>query len=106
MPTWSPIHPQIEGFGNAFLEAVYFRRPIVVNTYSIYEMDIKPKGFQAIEFNGFITEDCVREARRVLEDGAWVQEMVETNYHIARRHYSYSILQHHFQALITELFGI
>jgi len=97
---------EIEGFGNAFLEAVYYRRPIVVNTYSIYELDIKPKGFQAIEFNGFITEACVEEARRVLEDGVWVQEMVETNYHIARRHYSFSILKHHFQALITELFGI
>ncbi len=47
---------QIEGFGNAFLEAVYFRSPIVVNMYSIYEIDIKPKGFKAIEFNGFITE--------------------------------------------------
>ena len=98
--------PRTEGFGNAFLEAVYYRRPIVVNTYSIYELDIKPKGFQAIEFNGFITDACVEEARRVLEDGVWVREMVETNYHIARRHYSFSILKHHFQALITELFGI
>ena len=34
-----------EGFGNAFLEAVYFRKPIVVNNYSIYHKDIKPKGF-------------------------------------------------------------
>jgi glycosyltransferase involved in cell wall biosynthesis len=34
-----------EGFGNAFLEAIYFRKPVVVNTYSIYTMDIKPKGF-------------------------------------------------------------
>jgi hypothetical protein len=33
-----------EGFGNAFLEAVFFRKPIVVNTYSIYQMDIQPKG--------------------------------------------------------------
>jgi glycosyltransferase involved in cell wall biosynthesis len=37
-----------EGFGNAFLEAVYFCRPIVVNTYSIYTIDIKPKGFRWI----------------------------------------------------------
>ena len=53
--TLQDIYPQadlvtypsaIEGFGNAFLEAVYFRRPLVVNNYSIYEADIKPKGFQ------------------------------------------------------------
>ena len=34
----------IEGFGNAFLEAIYYRRPIVVNNYSTYEVDIKPQG--------------------------------------------------------------
>ncbi len=96
---------EMEGFGNAFLEAIYYKRPIVVNTYSIYEVDIKPKGFEAIEFDGFITEKCIDYARRVLEDGATVQEMTEKNYHIARRHYSYRILERHFHSLITELFG-
>ena len=97
---------EIEGFGNAFLEAVYFRRPIVVNTYSIYEIDIKPKGFAVVEFDGFVTDECVEQVREVLHDGVRVQEMAEMNYHIARRHYSYSILQYHFRALLTELFGI
>src|SRR6266545_356215 len=36
----------LEGFGNAFLEAVYYRRPILINNYTIYSIDIKPKGFQ------------------------------------------------------------
>ena len=44
----------IEGFGNAFLEAVYYRRPLVVNRYSIYELDIKPRGFRVVEFDGYI----------------------------------------------------
>ena len=35
----------IEGFGNAFLETIYFKKPILVNNYSIYSTDIKPKGF-------------------------------------------------------------
>src|SRR5690606_27639263 len=51
----------IEGFGNAFLEAIYFRRPIVVNAYSIYSIDIKPKGFEVIEFDGYVRS----EERRV-----------------------------------------
>jgi len=96
---------ELEGFGNAFLEAVYFRRPIVVNRYSIYEIDIKPKGFEAIEFDGFITEDSIRRTRQVLLDGEAVQKMVEKNYAIARRYYSYSILKRHLQSLISELFG-
>ncbi len=42
----------IEGFGNAFLEAIYYKRPIVVNNYAIYATDIRPKGFKVVEFNG------------------------------------------------------
>jgi mannosylglucosylglycerate synthase len=96
---------EIEGFGNAFLEAVYYRRPIVVNRYSIYEIDIKPKGFDAIEFDGFITEESVQKARKALMDGVIVQEMVEKNYHIARSYYSYSNLRRHLQTMISEFFG-
>jgi len=39
----------IEGFGNAFLESIYYRKPVVVNNYSIFYTDIGPKGFQTIE---------------------------------------------------------
>ena len=53
----------LEGFGNAFLEALYFAEPIVVNDYTIYAIDIKPKGFQAIELNGFVTDQAVAAAR-------------------------------------------
>ncbi|MDX1379306.1 MAG: glycosyltransferase family 4 protein, partial [Anaerolineales bacterium] len=56
----------IEGFGNAFLEAIYYKRPIVVNNYSIYEADIKPKGFKVVEFDGYISERTLEETRFVL----------------------------------------
>ena len=49
-----------EGFGNAFLEAIYFRKPIVVNTYSIYTMDIQPKGFDVIDTEVRMTGYCPR----------------------------------------------
>ena len=55
-----------KGLGNAFLEAVYFRKPIVVNTYSIYAKDIKPKGFSVIEIDGFVTEATVEKTRQVM----------------------------------------
>ena len=37
-----------EGFGNAFLEAIYYRKPIVLNRYSIYIVDIEPKVFKSL----------------------------------------------------------
>ena len=94
-----------EGFGNAFLEAIYFRKPIVVNTYSIYSMDIKPKGFSVIEIDGYVTEAAVRKTRRILKDTRKGQEMVAMNYEIARRHYSYDILHHKLKGLIADCFS-
>jgi len=70
----------IEGFGNAFLEAIYYRRPIVVNNYSIFDIDIKPKGFRVIEFDGYITQETVRRVLQVLRDPHLAQEMTEHNY--------------------------
>ncbi len=96
---------EIEGFGNAFLEAIYFRRPIVVNRYSIYEIDIKPKGFNVIEFDGFVNERAVNEAKEALSNGKWAQEPAELNYHVALNHYSFAVLEMHLKALLTEIFG-
>jgi len=94
-----------EGFGNAFLEAIYHRRPVVVNNYSIFAHDIKPKGFRVIEFDGFITDETAGEARRVLEDRAFAEVMTECNFVLGRRHYSYTILRRHLQTLLAECFG-
>ncbi len=82
----------IEGFGNAFLEAVYFRKPILVNRYSIYAFDIKPKGFSAVEIDGYVTEEAVRKARAILDDVRLREEMVETNYALGKQFYSYEVL--------------
>jgi len=91
-----------EGFGNAFLEAVYFKKPIVVNKYSIYTYDIEPKGFLTIELDGFVTEDSVRMAREVLENSELCKNMVEQNYDIATRCYSYSVLRQKLKNLIYD----
>lgn len=95
----------IEGFGNAFLEAIYFRRPIVVNDYSIFDVDIKPKGFKVIEFAGYITEDTVSQARRVLEDPELSAQIVDHNYKLGKRHYSFSVLERLLQTLLGNIFG-
>ena len=95
----------IEGFGNAFLEAVYYRRPLIVNNYSIYEVDIKPKGFQVIEFDGFISEAALDETRRLLADPACAEVWAEQNYALARRYFSYSVLRHSLSVLLGDCFG-
>jgi glycosyltransferase involved in cell wall biosynthesis len=82
----------IEGFGNAFLEAVYFCKPVMVNCYSIYTFDIKPKGFSAVEIDGYVTDEAVVHARSLIEDEKLRKKMVETNYALAEKFYFYEVL--------------
>lgn len=95
----------LEGFGNAFLEAVFFRRPILVNNYTIYSLDIRPKGFQAIEMDGFISDDTVAKVKKVLTNPAIANEMAEHNYQLAKRYFSYAALEHQLRALLQSFTG-
>ena len=94
-----------EGFGNAFLEAIYYRRPLVVNNYSIYATDIKPKGFNVIEFDGYITEETIKITHKILKNPEIASEMAEHNYQLAIQHYSYAVLRRKLLALILDMFG-
>lgn len=82
-----------EGFGNAFLEAIYYKRPIIVNRYSIYIADIEPKGFDVIAIDGFVTENAMEKIRKVLDDKIFTKKMINKNYEIAAEYFSYEILE-------------
>ena len=94
-----------EGFGNAFLEAVYFRKPIVVNCYSVYLTDIRPKGFKVVTLPGYVTDEAVRETRELLENHSKTKRMVENNYELGRKYYSYSVLDRKLRNLFYDCIG-
>lgn len=94
-----------EGFGNAFLEAIYFKKPVVVNLYSIYAVDIKPKGFSVIELDGYVTETAVENTKRVLTKPDLRKRLVDHNFEIASNYYSYSVLYKQLSGLITKCTG-
>ena len=93
----------IEGFGNAYLEAVYHHRPVFVNRYAIYDLDIRPLGFRNIEMNGFLTEANVAETRRLLDDQARVTEWTDGNFQLGLRHFSYEAVRRGLRAALAEL---
>lgn len=95
-----------EGFGNAFLEAVWMRRPIVVNNYSIYATDIRPKGFAAIEIDDYVTDASVEQARNVLLNPAIGEEMAERNYRLAAQYFSYKMLRRKLRTELANFFGV
>jgi mannosylglucosylglycerate synthase len=95
----------LEGFGNAFLEAVYHRRPIFMNNYTIYSIDIKPKGFQAVEFTGFVTDETVKHVQKVLSDRELAEEMTEHNYKLGKQFYSFTVLEQQLRVLLHSCFS-
>jgi len=94
-----------EGFGNALLEAFYFKKPVVINRYSIFIEDIAPKGFRLAEIDGFITRQVVREVERWLAEPAYLAEVTEHNYRVASRYFSYSVLRRSLRTILTNLTG-
>ncbi len=83
----------VEGFGNALLEAVYFRRPLMVNRYPVYVADIAPTGLRAVEIDGVITEETVAAVVELLDDPALVEEITDHNYAVAGRHFSCGVAE-------------
>jgi hypothetical protein len=88
-----------EGFGNAFLEAIYFKRPIVVNRYSIFVEDIEPCGFDVIPFESFLTSEVVDRIRKFIQP-EHLTRASEKNYELGRKHFSYEVLERKLLPLI------
>jgi glycosyltransferase involved in cell wall biosynthesis len=95
-----------EGFGNAFLEAVYFKKPLLINRYATFVRDIEPKGFDLVEMDGYLTHQTVQKVKEILESPQRCQKMVNTNYEIASRHYSYAVLRRWLNIILTNFFGV
>lgn len=94
-----------EGFGNAFLEAIYFRKPVVVNTYAVYARDIDPLGFKTIEMSQLVTREVVEQTRTILESRLLREEWAKTNYDLCLKYFSYAVARRKLAARLANLFG-
>ncbi|MEX0326259.1 MAG: glycosyltransferase [Puniceicoccaceae bacterium] len=94
-----------EGFGNALLEAIYFKKPVVINRYDIFVEDIEPKGFDLAVINGFMTRDVAKKVQRLLSEPEYRERVMEHNYKLARRYYSHTTLRRHLRMVINSLTG-
>jgi hypothetical protein len=103
--TYPSLH---EGFGNAFIEAVYFKKPILVNQYSSFVLDIKPLGFEVIEMAGWVTDELVQRVKALVDgDGTRsCSEMAEKNYALAARFFSYEVLERKLKSILVDFEGI
>ncbi len=96
---------RVEGFGNAFLETIYYKRPIVMSTYEIFKTDIQPKGFDIIGFGDYIDDECINASRQILIDLDQAKQMTENNFSIGQRYYSLNTLRYLLSSLLSDCLG-
>jgi glycosyltransferase involved in cell wall biosynthesis len=96
-------YPSIyEGFGNALLEAIYFKKLTVVNRYPVYNADIKPLGFQFIELDGFVNDGAVAEVQQLWQDPAQVEAITEHNFKLGMEYFSLEVLRVKLEDLLRD----
>jgi mannosylglucosylglycerate synthase len=103
--TYLPIW---EGFGNALLEAIAAKVPVVTTTYLVYKTDIKIMGFDNIEIHDVydaenrlvIPERAVDEMYKLLKEQPTRKAMVEGNFRIGKKEFGLDTLAR----LIAETF--
>ena len=78
-----------EGFGNAILEMIYFRKPFLVNRYKVFQADIEPTGIKAVLINKKITKPTLEAVKELILQPELSQFYSETNYKIGRKYFSF-----------------
>lgn len=92
-----------EGFGNALLEAIYFKLPVVVNRYPVFARDIEAKHFRLAVMDGFVDRTVIDEVKHIMHDDEYRQQMVQHNFDVASQYYSYRVLRYSLQKLIQNV---
>src|SRR6056297_1628375 len=90
--TYLPIW---EGFGNALLEAVAARVPVVTTAYLVYKTDIKVVGFDNIEIRDMydrkgrliIQDRVLSQMHRILTNSTARSKMTERNFNLGKREF-------------------
>ncbi|KKQ43184.1 MAG: Glycosyl transferase group 1 [Microgenomates group bacterium GW2011_GWC1_37_8] len=92
-----------EGFGNQFVETMFFKKPIILTPYPVYEKDIRPLGFEVIEMTENITDATLKQLRKIMVNPSEKQKMVEKNFDLGKKYFSYEWVENKLQKIIEEI---
>ncbi|MCP4681678.1 MAG: glycosyltransferase family 4 protein [Desulfobacterales bacterium] len=84
---------EYEGWGNPVVETFFFKRPLFVNNYMIYEKDIAPLGFENVLIDGEVTEGAAKKLENILSERSIYNDIVEKNFKIGSENLSFENLE-------------
>lgn len=105
--TYLPIW---EGFGNALLEAIAARVPVITSTYLVYKTDIRIRDFRNIEIPDYYDEEnrlvipdaVLDEIGRLWEDPAERERRAEHNFRVGASCFSLGKLREYLLSLLED----
>ncbi len=103
LPIW-------EGFGNALLEAIAARVPIVTTEYLVYKTDIKVAGFKNIEIRDIydregkliIPDSALDEMKLILTDEKERRHRVDCNFELGKKEFGFETLKDKIRAVFDD----
>ncbi|MBN1799386.1 MAG: glycosyltransferase family 4 protein [Spirochaetales bacterium] len=104
LPVW-------EGFGNALLETIAARIPLITTTYLVYKTDIKITGLKNIEIRDtydeqagklMVSDKVVDEIYFLLNHPQEKNQIVDMNFDIGKREFGYNTLSHKLQNVLND----
>jgi len=93
---------KIEGFGNQFVESIFFKKPIIMTPYPVYRKDIEPLGFETIIMLQKVTQGVIRKVESIIENPDLAKKMTEKNYELGKKYMSYEWVEKKLKKLITK----
>ncbi len=100
--------PKWEGFGNAYLESISCRIPVIISTYLVYKTDIQGAGFKNIEIRDNYNEDgLLKLPDQILDDIYLVLNntekrlnMTDINFNIGKSEFGINLLSKKLNGLL------
>lgn len=94
---------RISGTDGVSLEAVFFKKPIAITPYSVYKTDIAPLDFDTILMPHKVTKKVVDEVGELLADKKRIKKMVDANYQLGKKYFSYQATAKKLKKIFKEM---
>lgn len=94
---------ELEGFGNQFLEAVLYKKPVIVTPYPVYKTDIDSLGFESIIMPDKVTPSVIKQITNLQNNPAKVKQMTQNNFDLGEKYFSYQAVERKLHVLFKKM---